>query len=218
MTLSIDVVSDVVCPWCFIGKRRLEAALALYAKERPDAAAPAVSWRPFQLNPDLPAEGMPRAEYIQRKFGARGGGAVYERVTMVGRQVGIPFAFDRIARQPNTLAAHSLIELAQAHGGQDAAAEAFFRAYFLEGVDLTSRANLVAIAAGAGLDPAEAETWLDNASAREAVAAEDARAREIGIQGVPFFIFGGRVAVSGAQPAEVLLDAMKQAESVPSEA
>ena len=217
MTLSIDVVSDVVCPWCFIGKRRLEAALALYAKERPDAPAPTVSWRPFQLNPDLPAEGMPRAEYIQRKFGARGG-AVYERVTMVGRQVGIPFAFDRIVRQPNTLAAHSLIELAQAHGRQDAVAEAFFRAYFLDGVDLTHRANLVAIAAGAGLDPAEAETWLDNANARDAVAAEDARARELGIQGVPFFIFGGRVAVSGAQPAEVLLDAMTQAESVPSEA
>ncbi|HKC44908.1 MAG TPA: DsbA family oxidoreductase [Burkholderiales bacterium] len=217
MTLSIDVVSDVVCPWCFIGKRRLEAALALYAKERPDAPAPTVSWRPFQLNPDLPPEGMPRAEYVQRKFGARSGG-VYDRVTMVGRQVGIPFAFDRIARQPNTLAAHSLIELAQARGRQDEVAEAFFRAYFLDGVDLTSRANLVAITAGAGLDPAEAETWLDNASAREAVAAEDARAREIGIQGVPFFIFGGRVAVSGAQPAEVLLDAMKQAESVPSEA
>jgi len=217
MTLSIDVVSDVVCPWCFIGKRRLEAALALYAKERPDAPAPAVSWRPFQLNPDLPPEGMPRDEYVQRKFGARSGG-VYDRVTMVGRQVGIPFAFDRIARQPNTLAAHSLIELAQARGRQDEVAEAFFRAYFLDGVDLTSRANLAAIAAGAGLDPAEAETWLDNASAREAVAAEDSRAREIGIQGVPFFIFGGRVAVSGAQPAEVLLDAMKQVESIPSEA
>src|SRR5262245_2966466 len=161
---------------------------------------------------------MPRAEYIQRKFGARGGGAVYERVTMVGRQVGIPFAFDRIVRQPNTLAAHSLIELAQTHGRQDAVAEAFLRAYFLDGVDLTRRANLVAIAAGAGLDPAQAETWLDNANARDAVAAEGARARALASQAVPVIIFGGHVAGSGAPPAVFLLDAMKQAESVPSEA
>jgi len=212
MPLSIDVVSDVVCPWCFIGKRRLEGALALYAKERPDAAPPTVTWRPFQLNPGLPAEGMARADYIARKFGSRGG-AVYDRVSAVGREVGIDFAFDRITRQPNTLAAHSLIELAGAQGRQDATKEAFFRAYFLDGVDLTARENLVAIATNAGLDRALVEEWLDNAEAREAVAAEDARARELGIEGVPFFIFNGRIGVSGAQAAEVLLDAMKQAES-----
>jgi predicted DsbA family dithiol-disulfide isomerase len=212
MSLAIDVVSDVVCPWCFIGKRRLEGALALYAKERPDAPAPTVTWRPFQLNPGLPPEGMARADYIARKFGSRGG-AVYDRVSAVGREVGIDFAFDRITRQPNTLAAHSLIELAGAGGRQDAMKEAFFRAYFLDGVDLTARESLVAIATSAGLDRAAVEEWLDNPEAREAAAAEDARAREIGIEGVPFFIFNGRLGVSGAQPAEVLLDAMKQAES-----
>jgi predicted DsbA family dithiol-disulfide isomerase len=217
MTLAIDVISDVVCPWCFIGKRRLEGALARYAAERPEAPVPEVSWRPFQLNPGLPAEGMPRDEYVARKFGARGG-AVYDRVAMIGREVDIPFAFDRIARQPNTLAAHSLIELAQAHGRQEAAVEAFFRAYFLDGVDLTAHANLVATAVGAGLDRAEVEAWLDLDDAREAVAAEDARTREIGIEGVPFFIFNRRLAVSGAQPSDVLLDAMKQAASAPSEA
>ena len=217
MPLAIDVVSDVVCPWCFIGKRRLEGALARYAAERPEAPAPEVTWRPFQLNPGLPAEGMPRDEYVARKFGARGG-AVYDRVAMIGREVGIPFAFDRIARQPNTLAAHSLIELAQGHGRQDAAVEALFRAYFLDGVDLTARENLVATAVGAGLDRAEVEAWLDLADAREAVTAEDARAREIGVEGVPFFIFNRRLAVSGAQPSDVLLDAMTQAESAPSEA
>jgi predicted DsbA family dithiol-disulfide isomerase len=211
MALSIDVVSDVVCPWCFIGKRRLEGALALYAKERPDAPAPTVTWRPFQLNPGLPAEGMARADYVARKFGARGG-AVYDRVKAVGREVGIDFAFDRITRQPNTLAAHSLIWLAGTVGRQDATKEAFLRAYFLDGVDLTARANLVAIATSAGLDRAAVEEWLDNPEAREGAAAEDARAREIGIEGVPFFIFNGRLGVSGAQPAEVLLDAMKQAE------
>jgi predicted DsbA family dithiol-disulfide isomerase len=211
MSLAIDVVSDVVCPWCFIGKRRLEGALALYAKERPDAPAPTVTWRPFQLNPGLPAEGMARADYVAQKFGPRGG-AVYTRVAAVGREVGIDFAFDRITRQPNTLAAHSLIELAGAQGRQDAMKEAFFRAYFLDGVDLTARENLAAIATSVGLDRAVVEEWLDSADAREATAAEDARAREIGIEGVPFFIFNGRLGVSGAQSSEVLLDAMKQAE------
>jgi predicted DsbA family dithiol-disulfide isomerase len=212
MSLTIDIVSDVVCPWCFIGKRRLEGALALYAKEHPDAPAPTVTWRPFQLNPDLPPEGMARADYVARKFGPRGG-AVYDRVSAVGREVGIDFAFDRIVRQPNTLAAHSLIELAGARGRQDAMKEAFFRAYFLEGADLTANENLVAIAESVGLDRAAAEEWLANGDARAAAAAEDARAREIGIEGVPFFIFNGRLGVSGAQPSEVLLDAMKQAES-----
>jgi predicted DsbA family dithiol-disulfide isomerase len=216
MPLTIDVVSDVVCPWCYIGKRRLEGALELYAKAHPDAPAPTVTWRPFQLNPGMPDEGMSRAEYVQRKFGARGG-AVYDRVTAVGGEVGIPFAFDRIARQPNTLAAHSLIELAETRGAQDALVEAFFRAYFLDGVDLTARANLVAIATGAGLDRAEVEAWLDDANARDLAGAEDQRAREIGIEGVPFFIFNGRVAISGAHPAETLLEAMRQAEATPAE-
>jgi predicted DsbA family dithiol-disulfide isomerase len=212
MSLVIDVVSDVVCPWCFIGKRRLEGALALYARERPDASAPTVTWRPFQLNPGLPPEGMARADYVARKFGPRGG-AVYDRVSAVGREVGIDFAFDRITRQPNTLAAHSLVELAGAQGRQDAVKEALFRAYFLDGVDLTARESLIAIATAAGLDRATVEAWLDDPQAREAAAAEDARAREIGIEGVPFFIFNGRLGVSGAQPAEVLFDAMNQAES-----
>jgi predicted DsbA family dithiol-disulfide isomerase len=216
MALTIEVVSDVVCPWCFIGKRRLEGALALYAKALPDAAAPEVTWRPFQLNPGMPDEGMPRAEYVQRKFGDRGG-AVYDRVSGVGREVGIPFAFDRIARQPNTLAAHSLIELGQAHGAQDAVVEALFRAYFLEGVDLTVHENLAAIAAAAGLDRAAAAAWLDDSSKREAAAAEDQRAREIGVEGVPLFIFNGRLAVSGAHPAETLFEAMKQADATPPE-
>jgi predicted DsbA family dithiol-disulfide isomerase len=216
MALTIDVVSDVVCPWCFIGKRRLEGALALYAKAHPDAPAPVVTWRPFQLNPGMPDEGMPRAEYVQRKFGARGG-AVYDRVTAVGREVGIPFAFDRIRQQPNTLAAHSLVELADARGAQDALVEALFRAYFLDGVDLTARENLVAIATGVGLDRAEVEAWLDDKNTRDRAGAEDQRAREIGIEGVPFFIFNGRVALSGAHPAETLLEAMRQAEATPAE-
>jgi len=216
MPLTIDVVSDVVCPWCFIGKRRLEVALALYAKEHPDAPTPEVTWRPFQLNPGMPDEGMSREEYVQRKFGAQGG-AVYGRVSAVGREVGLPFAFDRIVRQPNTLAAHSLIELAQTRGAQDAVVEALFRAYFFDGVDLTLRDNLVALATGAGLDRTEVEAWLDDSNARDLASAEDQRARELGIEGVPFFVFNGRLAVSGAHPAETLLEAMNQAQATPQE-
>jgi len=211
MALSIDVVSDVVCPWCFIGKRRLEGALARYIAAHPDAPPPVVTWRPFQLNPDMPEEGMSRAEYVARKFGARGG-AVYDRVTAVGREVGIPFAFERIVRQPNTLPAHSLIELAHARGRQDPVVEALFRAYFLDGIDLTNRETLVAIATSGGLDRVAVEEWLDNAQARAMVEAEDVRARELGIEGVPCFIFNGRLAVSGAHPSKVLLEAMRQAD------
>ena len=175
-----------------------------------DSPPPKVNWRPFQLNPGLPREGVPRAEYVARKFGARGG-AIYDRVAGVGREVGIPFAFDRILRQPNTLAAHSLIDLAAGREIQDAVVEAFFRAYFIDGIDLTARANLISVATGGGLDQAEVGKRLDDATARERVAADDAHVREIGIDGVPYFIFNGRLAVSGAQAPEVLLDAMRQA-------
>jgi predicted DsbA family dithiol-disulfide isomerase len=110
--LTIDVVSDVVCPWCYIGKRRLEAALELYAQAKPDAPPPKVSFHPFQLNPDLPPEGMLRADYVARKWGGRPSSEVYARVSGVGKSVGIDFEFDRIVRQPNTKAAHALIALA----------------------------------------------------------------------------------------------------------
>jgi predicted DsbA family dithiol-disulfide isomerase len=212
MAMNIDIISDVVCPWCYIGKRHIEAALVLYAEQNPDAEKPVVTWRPFQLNPDLPAEGMSRQEYVTRKFGAARGKEVYARVAGVGAGVGLPFAFDKIVRQPNTLAAHSLIGLALAAGRQNEVKEALMHAYFIEGVDLTDNANLVAIGTAAGLDKAAVEKCLADPQAREAVQEEDQRARAIGVQGVPFFIFNGKVAVSGAQPPEALLDAMRQAE------
>ena len=213
MALNIDIISDVVCPWCYIGKRRIEAALELYAEQNPGAAKPTVTWRPFQLNPDLPAEGMSRQEYVTRKFGAARGKEVYARVAGVGETVGIAFAFDKIARQPNTLAAHSLIGLALQFGLQDQVKEALLRAYFIDGVDLTKTENLAAIATAAGLDQAAVEKCLADPRARAAVEEEDNRARAIGVQGVPFFIFNGKVAVSGAHEPEALLDAMRQAET-----
>src|SRR6266540_4743154 len=215
MALSIDIISDVVCPWCFIGKRRLESALELYRARRPDAPAPAVTWHPFQLNPDMPAEGIDRDEYVKRKFGADRAGQVYGRITAVGREVGIPFDFAKVTRQPNTLAAHSLIALAIDAGKQDAVVEAFFRAFFLEGRDLTSAETLAGIAVGAGLDEGDVKAFLGSTDARAHIEAEDRQAREIGVEGVPFFIFNRRLAVSGAQAPGVLLEAMLEAEKEP---
>ncbi len=213
MTLAIDIISDVVCPWCFVGKRRVEAALELY-RER-GGAEPKLTWHPFQLNPDMPPEGVDRDEYVRRKFGPERAGQVYGRITAVGREVGIAFDFAKVTRQPNTLAAHSLIALAIDAGKQDAVVEAFFRAFFLEGRDLTSAETLAEVAVGAGLDAGDVKAFLGSADARAHIEAEDKQAREIGVEGVPFFIFNRRLAVSGAQAPEVLLEAMLEAEKEP---
>jgi len=198
--------------------RQIEAALALYARQNPGAEPPRVTWRPFQLNPQLPPGGMSRQDYVTQKFGAARSKDVYARVAGVGLQHGIAFAFDKIVRQPNTVAAHSLIALAAAPDGQPndlqgRVKEAFLHAYFLDGVDLTKPENLVEIAVGAGLDRAQVEQCLADPLARTAVEQEEARARAIGVEGVPFFIFNGKLAVSGAQGAEALLGAMRQAEA-----
>jgi len=211
MALSIDIISDVVCPWCFIGKRRLEAALELYRQRLPKAPAPEIVYHPFELNPDIPREGVPRADYIAKKFGARGYSA-HERLVHAGAQLGIPFAFDKIERQPNTLAAHALIERARAAGVQPAVKEALMKAFFVDGLDLTDTETLVRIASAAGLDRKEAEPALADEELRRAVADEEGKARAMGVSGVPFFIFNKRLAVEGAQPPEVLLEAMLEAE------
>ncbi len=215
MPLAIDIISDVVCPWCFIGKRRLESALGLYRERRPDAPAPVVTWHPFQLNPDMPAGGVDRDEYVKRKFGADRAGQVYGRITAVGKELGIPFDFTKVTRQPNTLAAHSLIALAIDAGKQDAVVEALFRAFFLEGKDLTSADALAEVAAGAGLAKDDAKAFLSSENARAHIEAEDKQARTIGVEGVPFFVFNKRLAVSGAQEPERLLEAMLEAEKQP---
>lgn len=216
--MNIDIISNVVCPWCYIGKRQIEAALALYAEQNPGADRPSIAWKPFQLNPQLPAEGMSRQEYVVQKFGAARAKDIYARVAGVGMEYGIAFAFDKIARQPNTVAAHSLIALAGAAGQtidglQSRVKEAFLQAYFLKGVDLTKPENLVAIATAAGLDRSAVEQCLADPKSRQAVEQEDQRARAIGVEGVPFFIFNGKLAVSGAQGPAALLDAMRQAET-----
>src|SRR5262245_61400783 len=211
MALAIDIVSDVVCPWCYIGKRRLEAALDLYRQRRPEAPAPTVTFHPFELNPDMPREGISRADYIAKKFGARGYSA-HDRLVHAGAPLGIAFAFDRIARQPNTLAAHALIEAARQKGVQPAMKEALLKAFFVDGTDLTDNDTLVRIATEAGLDRNDAKAAVADELLRSAVAEDEEKARAMGINGVPFFIFNGRLAVEGAQPPEVLLEAMLEAE------
>ena len=213
MSLAIDVISDVVCPWCFIGKRRLESALKLYRKH--SAAEPKITWHPFQLNPDMPAEGIDRDEYVKRKFGAGRAGQVYGRITAVGAEVGIRFDFTKVTRQPNTLATHGLIALAIDAAKQDAVVEAFFRAFFLEGRDLTSAETLAEVAVGAGLAADDVKAFLASENARAHIEAEDKQARAMGVEGVPFFIFNRRVAVSGAQAPEVMLEAMLEAKKEP---
>ena len=199
--MHIDIVSDVVCPWCYIGKRRLEKALAL----RPEIEAE-ITWRPFQLNPDLPPEGVERQAYLAAKFGGNThADRIYANVTEAGATVDIPFAFDRIRRTPNTRDAHRLLRYAAAAGSGERMVEALFRGYFVDGRDIGDRAVLAEIAGGVGLDAAEAGAWLASPAELEQVLAEDRSARRLGINAVPCFIFERQYAVSGAQEPEFFL-------------
>lgn len=206
--LTIDIVSDVVCPWCYIGKRHLEAALA----SLPDGDQAVVRWHPFELNPDLPEQGIDRKRYLEEKFGGpQRAVQIYARVHEAGEQAGLRFQLDAIERQPNTREAHRLIAWAQASGDAGALVERLFRAYFIEGAFVGDRATLVRLAAEAGLDEAAARAWLASGRGKDEIAQAEARAHELGITGVPFFIFGGRVALSGAHPPQNMRDAIAQA-------
>ena len=211
--LQVDVISDVVCPWCYIGKRRLEAALARLREAEPDLLVD-VRWHPFQLNPDLPREGTDRRGYLEAKFGGpERAQQIYARVSAAGRTVDIPFAFDAIEKQPNTLDAHRLVAWAQGRheGDLDALVERLFRAYFVDGRFIGDRDELARVAQEAGFDADDARAMLASAALDAEVSDADRRARELGVGGVPFFIFNGKTAVSGAQEPDTLLDAIAQA-------
>jgi predicted DsbA family dithiol-disulfide isomerase len=196
--MRIDIIADAVCPWCFIGKRRLERALA----DRPQRNVEVV-WRPFFLNPDMPPEGMDRREYLVRKFGPGRSGRIYSAVEQAGASEDIAFRFDRIARSPNTLDAHRLIQFAQQEGGQDPVVEALFRAYFLDGRDVGEIVVLADIAAESGLERTQVLDYLQSGADREQVVAQDEKARSLGVTGVPCFIIDRKYAISGAQLPEV---------------
>ena len=211
--LNIDIVSDVVCPWCYIGKRHVEQAISQWQEKHPNAAV-SVRWHPFQLNPDLPLEGTDRKGYLEQKFGGpERAKEIYARVAAAGRNAGLELNFDGILKQPNTLAAHALIAYAQtaddgAHA--DAVAERLFKAYFVDGQFIGDLEVLVAIAAECGLDAETTRAVLSERATLDQIAAQDVNAREQGITGVPYFIFNQKVALSGAQPPDVLLDAMEK--------
>ncbi len=203
--LRIDVVSDAVCPWCWIGKRNLEAALASLPQVEVD-----VHWRAYQLDPTIPPGGADRKAYLARKFGDRVD-EIYRRIGGAGREVGIDFRFDQIARSPNTLDAHRLIRWSWAAGAQDAIVESLFRAFFAEGLDIGDREVLTARAEAAGMDGDLVRRLLASDADAEPVRAEVEGARELGVTGVPFFIINERMAVSGAQPSETLARVMRKA-------
>ena len=167
-------------------------------------------WLPFQLNPDLPEQGISREEYVARKFGARGKG-VNERVVMTGRQVGIEFDYEKMKVQPNTLNAHRLMHFSESAGKQDELSEELFKAHFTEGANLTDRDTLADVAARAGLDRKAVAGYLASDKDRDLIQQADVEARGAGIGGVPFFIFNRKIGVSGAQNPDTLLEAMEQA-------
>jgi predicted DsbA family dithiol-disulfide isomerase len=206
----IDVVSDAICPWCWIGKRNLEGALAELAAEGERFA---VHWRAFQLNPDMPVEGVDRASYRAAKFGSEARGRELDaQVAAAGRAAGLDFRHALMRRTPNTIAAHRLIHWAGEHGPapQSAVKEAIFRAYFQEGRDIGDPAVLAALAGEAGLDAAAAAGFLAGGEGEAAVRAEDAGFRQAGISGVPTFALDGHVLFSGAMPAERIAEAIRR--------
>ncbi len=208
---TFEVVSDLICPWCYVGKRRLEAAL----RQLPPGSNASVSWHPFQLNPDMPARGMNRKEYCMRKFGSwERCLEMYARIAEVGQTVGIEFNFEEQSTVPNTLDAHRVIWLAGLEGVQDTVVEALFHAYFCEGTDLSLRANLIEVCVPAGLDPSRVEDLFATGEGSAEVLAEEQEIKSLGLSSVPLFIIQDQLAVSGAQPPEVLLKAFEQAQAI----
>jgi len=202
--LSITVYSDVICPWCYVGKRRLEAAL-----QAPGMPAPIhLSWRPFELNPDLPPAGVERRVYRARKFGAARSAAIDARMLTTGREVGIQFAFERMQRTPNTRLAHRLIWEADRQGRQEAVVERLFHGYFEGGLDIGRTEVLADVAAEAGLEAEGTRRALADPDSLEAVRDLEQQGYAMGIQGVPFFILLAKYAISGAQPAAFWREAL----------
>ncbi|MES1151886.1 MAG: DsbA family oxidoreductase [Dongia sp.] len=198
--MHLEIFSDTVCPWCYIGKRRLERAL----RERPMPEL-AIRWRAFQLNPGMPAGGMDRRQYMAAKFGsAERAARLFDTVTRVGAEEGIRFSFDRITRTPNTMKSHRLLALAAQHGRQSQVLDRLFAAYFGEGRDIGQSTVLVELGEESLLPRIEVEAALSEDSPIGTTLAEDFLARRQGINGVPYFVFNGRFGLSGAQEPEAL--------------
>lgn len=198
--LGIEVVHDLVCPWCYLGLRRLMRTL----RRRPDLLTE-IAWRPFLLNPDMPRAGMPRADYVVRKFGGEERARrLYASIAAIGGLEGLEFRFERIRRTPSSVDAHRLAGWASGHGRGAEVVEALFAAHFTDGRDIGDPHVLTEIAVACGLDGPAAFAFLVGDTETDAVHADNLRAHRLGINGVPCFVIGGRHAIAGAQEPEVL--------------
>jgi len=205
--IQVSLTSDFICPWCLIGERRLQAALT----QIPEGVAVEMRWHPFQLNPTMPKAGLDRRAYRTAKFGSwKHSQALDAEVPAAGRGDGIAFNHAGILRTPNTLAAHRLMRLAAHEGDPTRLADRLFAGYFIEGHDLSDTEQLTALAVEAGLPAARVKSVIASEEYGDEVRALEAEGRSAGISGVPYFQIG-EIAVYGAQPVEVLLDALKQA-------
>lgn len=198
--LGIEIVHDLVCPWCFLGVRRLMRTL----RRRPDILYE-LTWRPFLLNPDMPRGGMARPDYVVRKFGGEDRARrLYASISEIGRSEGVQFRFDRIRRTPSSVDGHRLVRYAARFGCADAMVEALFSAHFTDGRDVGDHATLVVAAQACGLDPVRVQRFLMGDDELDAVHADSLRAHRLGINGVPCFVIAGRHAIAGAQEPEVI--------------
>jgi len=204
MSLKVEIYSDVVCPWCFLGKKRLEAALKSLNITDAD-----VHYLPYELNPSTPAEGVDRKAYLKAKFGGgRSLDAAHERLATLGKEVGINYRFDDISKVPNTLDSHRLLWLAEKEGVQPKVKEALMKAYFTDGKDLSDKKVLTEVVVNAGLDSSKVKKLLESNDGEREVREAEEKVYNLGISGVPFFIFNGKTAISGAQPLEVFVSAI----------
>jgi predicted DsbA family dithiol-disulfide isomerase len=212
--LGVAMIADLACPWCHIGLVRLDQARAM----RPDVPV-RLRWWPFFLNPDMAPDGMDRQAYLRAKFGGQAAASrVYQRIVEAGADCGIPFAFERMPKTPNTLLAHRLVLHAERQGHGDALIRRLFRALFQEGIDIGDRGTLLALATEVGLDPATTAAHLAGDADADKVRQYHQRAGQLGVQGVPVYVADGEHAISGAQPAEVLaglLDVARASRATP---
>lgn len=207
MKLKIEIVSDIVCPWCYIGKRRLEEALTQFGKR----AEVDIFWKPYQLAPDLPCEGVDRKEYMQRKFGAERAKEMSEYLTEVGAADGLEFHFEKIKRAPNTLAAHRLVWLAQKEGDQNSSVENLFKSYFVSAEDIGDIKTLKRIGLESGLSQSRLEQFFSSDEGVKEVQAEIQSARDKGISMVPYFTINNAHQIRGAEAPETILSALEDA-------
>jgi predicted DsbA family dithiol-disulfide isomerase len=208
--IAIDAIADVVCPWCYIGKRRLEAAIAAQDSEVH------VRWRPYQLDPSIPPDGFPRQTYLAKKFGRDRIEEAEHDIAAAGRKVGLSFAFDKIQRMPNTLDAHRLVRIAKIAAIQGKMVERLFKAYLLEGRDIGDRRLLIELGVETGLDRETLEDVFSRRDDVQSVKDELATTRRLGLTGAPFFIFGEDVVVPGAPSQEIFSAALARARDAPS--